>query len=532
VTRFEVRPVAGSWFDRRAPAVAVSRDGRTIAWSACDGATGICGLFVRPIDRLEPARLAGTDGAAAPFFSPDGRWIGFFADGKLKKIAAGGGSPVVLAEAPVPGGAAWNEDGQIVFNGLPAGGLSLASDQGGEVTPITTPQFSNGELRHAWPSWLPGNHDVLFTIVTSPASGAPGRLALLSIPSKTWRTLRVGVTRATAAEPGYLLAASGSDLQAITINDRTLTPTGASDSVLDAVASASGAAQFAATSTVLLAVRAPAAPRTIEWSDTPGRAIPNASRLADLVLAPDGRRAAGVIADATGSDVWTVDLSNGTLTRATFGGANVSPAWDARGGLVYATRTTDGPFAISGVPPAHQSEHLLPVSVAADGRIAAVRTSKDGRTTLVLVTPGKPPEPLVTGPFDETSAAFSPDGGSIAYDADESGRREVYVQRLDTGTHAQISTNGGERPSWGRDGRSIYFHEGARFVKVTLGADAVHAAAHDVLFDRLDARVIGVSPEGRLLVEHEPLTLDSAIVILQWMREVRERLPLPVASPR
>src|SRR5207245_3599537 len=129
---FEVRPAAGSWFDRRAPALAVSPDGGTLAWSACEGATGTCGLFVRPIDRLDPVRLAGTDGAMAPFFSPDGRWLGFFADGKLKKVAVSGGSPITLADAPIAGGGSWSDDGRIVFSGLPAGGLSIASDQGGE----------------------------------------------------------------------------------------------------------------------------------------------------------------------------------------------------------------------------------------------------------------------------------------------------------------------------------------------------------------------------------------------------------------
>jgi Tol biopolymer transport system component len=182
--------------------------------------------------------------------------------------------------------------------------------------------------------------------------------------------------------------------------------------------------------------------------------------------------------------------------------------------------------------PARGDEHVFPLSIAADGRIAALQTAKDGRTTLVLLTRDKPPEVLITGPFDEMSAAFSPDGASIAYDADENGRREVYVQRLDTHARTQISTNGGERPSWSRDGRSIYFHEGARFVRVTPGAADGGAAARDVLFDRPDGRVVGVSPEGRLLIEREPPSLDSAIVVLQWMREVRERLPLPVASPR
>jgi serine/threonine-protein kinase len=536
VVRFEVRPAAGSWFDRRAPAFAVAPDGRTIAWTACEGATGTCGLFVRPIDRLEATRLAGTDGAETPFFSADGRWLAFFADGKLKKIALAGGSPIVLADAPVPGGGSWNDEGEIVFSGLPAGGLELTTDQGGEVTPITTPQPAKGELRHAWPAWMPGNRAILFTIQTSPVQTATGLLALKRIGSQTWPALRTGVSRAVPAAPGYLLIASANDLQASTYDESALTLTGASDAVLDALASANGVPQFAAGGGTVAALRAPSASRTIEWNDAPGRAIPNATRLAQLTLSPDGRRGAGVAADATGSDVWTVDLGTGALTRVTFGGTNVSPVWTPGGDVVYATRRPDAPFAIASVAQMPTDAHVFPAAVARDGRIAVLQTMKDGRTSLALVGPDAPPQPVAAGRFDEASAAFSPDGTWIAFDADESGRREVYVQRTGSSRRTQVSTMGGERPSWSADGHAIYFHEGMRFVRVPIDADGVpHSDSRSIVFDRPDADVIGIAPDGRLLLDVQPrpaIPVNGATVILQWLREVRERLPLPVSSPR
>src|SRR5205807_2836276 len=110
-----------------------------------------------------------------------------------------------------------------------AGGLSLASDQGGEVTPLTNPRSGRGELRHMWPAWLPGGRALIFTIATSPVPGAPGHLAALSLPSGTWRTLRGGVTRAVPVGRGYLLISSGGDLQAATFDETTLSLTGASD---------------------------------------------------------------------------------------------------------------------------------------------------------------------------------------------------------------------------------------------------------------------------------------------------------------
>ena len=533
ITRFDIRPAAGSWFDRRAPAFAVAPDGRSVAWAACEGTSGTCGLFVRPIDRLEAIRLAGTDGAQAPFFSPDGRWLGFFADGKLKKVAVSGGSPVVLADAPSAGGGSWNDEGEIVFSGLPAGGLAVTSDQGGEVTTITTPHAAKGEVRHAWPSWTPGNRTILFTIVGSPVPGAPGQVGVKNVGASTWRTLRSGVSRAMPAGAGYLLVSSGGDLRALSYDERTLTPSGSSDAVLDALADADGVPQFAAAGGgALVALRSGPARRTIEWSDAPGRPLTNAARLSQLTLSPDGGRAAGVIADAAGSDVWTVDLTSGALTRVTFSGTNVSPVWTPSGRLIYAARAADGPFAISSLGSTRSDGHLFPASVTPDGRVVTLKTSSDGHVSLAIAGPDGT-RPIITGPFDVLSAAISPDGSSIAYGTDETGRNEVYVRRLDDSTRTQISTAGGEDPSWTADGRAVFFHEGERFISIAIDRDGrPRSDSREVILDRPDARVIGVAPNGRLLIERRPLPLDGAIVILQWLRELQQRSPLPVNPPR
>jgi DNA-binding winged helix-turn-helix (wHTH) protein/Tol biopolymer transport system component len=537
VARFEVDPPAGSAIDRRAPALAVSADGRSIAWSGCEAATGACSLFVRQIDRLEPERLAGTDGAAAPFFSPDGRWLGFFADGKLKKIRVSGGAPVALADAPSPGGGSWSQDGRIVFSGLPAGGLAITSDQGGDVTTIAAPRFDNGELRDLWPSWLPGDRAILFTIATSPVGGAPGLLAVLRLPSHEPRVLRTGVTRAAPAGSNYLLVAGASDLQAATFDDRTLTLTGSSDPVLDALATAAGTPQFAAGGGTLIALRSAAGPRTIAWNTDPEHPFENASRLAQLTLAPDGRHAAGVIADLTSSDIWIVDFESGALTRRTFGGVNASPVWAPDGSLVYATRSIDGPFRLSSTSAGTTTEphaHLLPAAVAADGRIAALDTTSDGRTRLVLLAPGSPPKPVADGPFDETSASFSPDAQWLAFDSDASGRREVFVASTGGPSHAPpLSIGAGERPSWTEDGRAIDFHDGPRLVRVAFTPDPTpHAGARKIVFNRPDARVIAVAGDGRLLVERQPATESGPVLILEWLSELRRRLPLPVTTTR
>ena len=344
VVRFQMQPSAGTLFDRRAPALAISRDGRTIAWSACDVSSKACELYVRPIDRLEAVRLKGTEGALSPFFSPDGRWLGFFADGRLKKIATSGGSALTLANAPAPGGASWGPDGRIVFAGSPAGGLFVTSDQGGSVEALTTPRADRGEVRHLWPSWLPDGRAIIFTAAGSPLPEGAGQLNILPLPAGPTRPMRAGVTRGLPTGSGFLLVSAGADLRAEAFDDRTLTLTGATDSVAEEIATAGGVAQVAVSEgNALATVSAPTVPRQVVWADDPARPLTALEGLTDITVSPDGRRAAGVSLDATGSDIWMVDLTRDSARRVTFGGTNVLPVWTPDGRLLFGSRA-NGPF--------------------------------------------------------------------------------------------------------------------------------------------------------------------------------------------
>jgi DNA-binding winged helix-turn-helix (wHTH) protein/Tol biopolymer transport system component len=543
VVRFDVRPVDGSSFDRSAPPLAVSADGRVLAWSACDATSGACALYVRPVDRLDPARLAGTEGAASPFFSPDGRWIGFFADGKLKKIAASGGSPSIVADAPAPGGAAWGPGGRIAFAGLPAGGLSLVSDQGGAVTALTTPQAERGEVRHLSPSWLPGGTAILFTSAISPVAGAPGNLAVVPLGSKSPRILRRGATRA-ASGPGYLLISSGTDLQAATFDERTLTLTGAAESVLAAVTGGEGVAQVVVSAGgTLAAIRTPRAERAV-WTDRAAADAGPVGRLAAIAVSPDSRRAAGVIADSNNSDIWMAELATGALTRVTYGGINVSPAWSADGERIFFATRTSGAFGIASRTVtdranaqaiAQTDTHLFPASAAADGRLAVTTTLPGGRTAVGIIAPGgSAPQVFNDGPFDEAAPAFSPDGRWLALESDESGRTEIVLRNLADGRRVAVSTDGGSRPRWSADGRAVYFDAGRRLMRAAIDASREpHVEKADVFFNRAGARVLAVTPSGRVLIEEDPSPGgDAALVVLQWLRELRQRLPLPVTAPR
>ena len=538
ITRFELHPANGTSFDQRAPALAVSADGGSVAWAACADDGSGCGLYVRPLDRLEATRIAGSDGATAPFFSPDGRWIGFFADGKLKKIPAAGGSPAILADAAVAGGAAWSADGRIVFSGTPAGGLAVVADQGGAVTPLTSPRIERGELRHIHPVWLPSGA-LLFVAAASPLADAPGELAVKPARANDWKVLRAGVTRAVPAGPGYLLLSAGGDLQATTFDERTLTLTGEADSVLASITGGDGIAHFATGGGTLVAISS-AVSRAVSWNDgTPAGGV---ARLSSLAIAPDGRRAAGIIAEGGGSDVWVADLSSGALSRITYGGSNVSPAWSADGSRLFFATRTSGPYGLAsrgvdGREPAHPiasgTAHAFPASVAADGRIAVTTVTRDGHTAAAIVpTTGGAPQVLGTGPFNEGMPAISPDGNWVALESDESGLTEIVARTIDGRRRVTISNGGGTHPQWSADGRSIYFASGGRVTRAALDPATHDVLTRETVLDRPSAEILAITPAGRALLSNHSPGAPRAVVVLQWLRELRQRLPLPVTAPR
>lgn len=541
MVRFSASPSPGTMFDTRAPAFAVSRDGRVIAWSACTASQTSCALYLRPLDRNDATRLAGTDDASAPFFSPDGRWVGFFADGKLKKASMAGGSAITLAQAPDPGGADWSSDGRIVFAGAPGGGLSIVGDQGGEVVALTTPRIERGEVRHAWPAWLPSDGGIIFTIANSPLPGASTELATIALPSRAIRILRGGAVRGLTAASGYLLASVGADVEAITFDARTLAVTGAADSVWQRIALASGVPQFAVSAAgTAIALEQAAGPRQVAWSDTPATIVPALEKLQSIAISPDGRRAVGVVPDGGGSDIWIADLSNGALTRITYGGINVAPVWSTDGReLLFARK--DRSFRIAAAALDGRGAqinvmadgHLLPTSATSDGRFAITRVRPGARSTVGIVSrsTGRV-DWLAHGPFDERAAAFSPDGRWLALESDESGTWQIVARRVADGRRVAVSLNGGRTPSWSADGQSIFFRDGDRLMRASFTPDGdPRAGRPETAFDRSDLRIAAVSPIGRVLFERvDPPR--PALVTLQWLRDVRQRVPAPVTAPR
>jgi DNA-binding winged helix-turn-helix (wHTH) protein len=228
--------------------VAVSPDGLLIAAAACR--SGECGIYLRPLSQAEPTLVAGTSGGASPFFSPDGTWLGYFANGRLQKIALGGGSPVVLAEAPEPLGATWLRDGQIVFARSVNEGLFTVPSNGGTPQPLTSP--TNGQGGHRWPSALPDGSEVVFTVSSDqPYAG------LVSMRTRGWGRLLDDVSAARVPIAGYLVAQRGSDLVATAFDDRAHTIAGLPIAVASSAADATP--QFAVSASGTLVIAPPGA---------------------------------------------------------------------------------------------------------------------------------------------------------------------------------------------------------------------------------------------------------------------------------
>jgi len=536
VVRMRIEPAAGTVFDSRASALVVSPDGLLIAWSACDST---CRLYVRALDQLDPRALAGTDDASAPFFSPDGRWIGFFGGGKLRKVAVSGGLPVVVAEAPQPFGAVWLPDGHIVFASSRHGGLMRVSESGGDAEQLTIPSADAGEVRHCWPALAPGGRALLFTIATAPQDEAPARIALMPIGQRTaWRTILENADVARSASQDYIAFSRASEIHAVAFDRARQAIAGADQTVVSNVAPA----QFAIGSSgaFVYAISGAYVRPSLTWIPAGGAVPGDLAALEDLNLAPDGSRVAGV----GESDLWIGDTSRGTTTRLTHGGTNVGPVWSADGAIVYYATRTGGPFEAwmrdgSGAAPpkltlsaAARHRHVFPTSVSHDGKLLAYTESggsTGGDVKVAELSNGSTVVSIDT-PFDETHGVLSPDARLLAYQSDESGRPEIYLVKLDDRQRIPVSSSGGRDPMWSTDGASLVYRTQAATMRVAIDTTGHPAGAPVAIAAPPDATLVGIAGDRILARVGGDTPPAHAVLTLEWSRDL-QRILGPPATP-
>lgn len=504
--RFEVRvPIRGL----SNPDVAISPDGETLVVAARPNQTDSNLLYLRPVRSLTFKRLGGTDGASQPFWSPDGRFIAFFAEGRLKKVSVDGGAPQNLSEAQGASGGSWNPDGVIIFGS--AKGLFKVSAEGGKPVPFTT--VSGGESGHYWPDFLPDGRHFLYLSW----SAQPGERSVYvgDLESKEKRRLLTAESNAVYAEPGYVLFHREASLFAQPFDADKLVSTGNPVHVADEVSSvaSNGRGSFHASSNGVLvynqgsnapAGRAMGVPNTnLGWVERTGRMIAPAGEsgtYGDFDASPDGKLIAVTRQETgnAGADVWIVDWQRaGVSTRLTMDPADdLNPVWSPDGARVAFTSYRKGNADIY-VKNANGSGAELPLLAGTEDEIIE-HWSSDGRYIVYLsgqddyrdiyalplaagkAHPTEKPFPVVQGRFRKNEPQLSNDGKWLAYTSDESGAFQVYVVSFPSGDRKiQVSKEGGGQPRWRRDGKEIYFR----------AADSAIMAAEIMLGDNLQSSV-------------------------------------------
>jgi serine/threonine protein kinase len=560
VFRSSILPSENTRFEFRSSPMAVSPDGQQVAFVA-QRSEGARQLWLRAFDALEARPLAGTDAASKPFWSPDSRFLGFFAGGKLKRIAVSGGSPQTLCDAPSGRGGTWNRDGVILF--VPSFGdrVHRVAASGGTASPVTRIDESRGEFGHTWPFFLPDGRHFLYVSYAARAARPEDASSVFlgSLDSNERRLLFHArsnvayVPLSAGASQGHLLFWQSGALVARPFDAKRLRLTGEAFPVAEQLRflGASGAAIFSVSETGVLAYQS--SPRgelsQLTWFDRSGKRLESVGPAADYFhprLSHDGRRIAVALIDpqTAYSDIWIHDLARRVSTRLTFGpGVNIFPIWSPDDKWLVFASNRKGPLdlyqrAASGTG---QDEILLSSATTsrfptdwsgATGLIAFFTTVPKADIWTLSVAERKA-TPFLATPFQEGSPQFSPDGRWMAYGSTESGTVEIFVQAFPaSGGKWQISTAGGSYPRWRRDGKELYYiapDNTLMAVEIATGSRFGAGTPKPLFRASIKSFDIGfqydVSPDGsRFLINTlaEDAQTSSITVVQNWTAELKK----------
>jgi eukaryotic-like serine/threonine-protein kinase len=541
--------------------MAVSPDGRQIAFVA-QSADGTRRLWLRSFGASGALPLAGTEQASKPFWSPDSRFLGFFAEGKLKKVAASGGPPQTLCDAPSGRGGTWNRDGLILFCPSNIGAIHRVAATGGAPSPVTRLDEGLGEFGHTWPFFLPDGRRFLYMSYGARAgrSGTASAVYVGSLDSSE-RTLLLYARSNVAFAPlsagssnGHLLYWQEGALQARPFDAKRLRLTGEAIPVAERLRffGASGTAIFSVSQNGVLAYQSSPHGEVsqLTWFDRSGKRIEAVGDEADYYhprLSHAGRRIAVAISDpAHYLDIWVYDLPRRVSTRLTFGPAvNIFPIWSPDDEqIVFASNRRGFHDLYQRAASGTGQDRLLFSSVRSSkfptdwsreaGALAFHSTDpsvKTGSDIWVLSVAEGKASPFVSGPFSEMSPQFSPDGRWMAYASAESGRFEIYVQPFPAaGAKWQISTAGGSYPRWRRDGNEIFYvspDNELMAVELTTAQGFAVGTPKPLFRTRIKSLDIGfqydVAPDGnRFLINTvaEEDRADAVTVVQNWTAEL------------
>jgi serine/threonine-protein kinase len=439
-------------------------------------------LFTRRLDQQQATELPATEGADAPFFSPDGQWVAFFAGNKLKKVSVAGGATTVLCNAPSGLGGSWREDNVISAALNVVGGLSRVPASGGAPSPLTELDRTRGETTHRWPQFLPGGKAVLFTAHNQQISGFDeAEIKVMALGDRHQKTLLRGGTYGRYLPTGHLLYVNRGTVFAVPFDIGSLEVRGSPVSLLNQVAyDISGGARFEVSQTGTLVYEnggAQSRSVNVDWLESDGKMralLRQPGNYGRPSFSPDGQRLAMDIAEGSRSDIWIYDLRRHGSARLTWdGNVNQLPVWTPDGRYIV-FQDQEG-LSWTRADGAGKPQPLLRTksttvqmwSFAPDGKRLAYFELDPGTAfhlwTVPLASDGAglragQPEVFLKTSSDERHPAFSPDGRWLAYSSTESGGFQVYVRAFpDRGGKWQITTSGGVYPAWSRAGRQLFF---------------------------------------------------------------------------
>ncbi len=477
----------------------LSPDGHTLAMVAYSGQVNDYAIWTYEVGGRRTSSLDGTQGASFPFWSPDGKSIGFFADGKLKKVEVSGGQVQVLCDAPNGRGGTWNRDGVIIFTPDSFRGLFRVTSSGGSPVEMTKPDESRLETSHRWPLFLPDGKHFLYLAANFAGHLETNAIFLGSLDSQEKRLLVSTSANAAYAEPGYLLYLRDKTLVAQPFDRRRYVLSGEPHTLNDEVLyfPTVDKAVFSVSSGEVLVTQTGkgASLSELTWFDRSGKPAGTVGKPAfysNVRLSPDGRK---VAEDQTGpdgrnTDIWIHDPARGAMTRLTFDPTfHTAPIWspDGRQILFASNRNLGFQLYLQNADGSGSEE-----DVAAWGSNAQVNPwdwSHDGKHVLVrkanelwhVSWPERVAKPLLEAKWTVRNAQFSPDGRWIAYASNETGSMEVYVSHFLSGNGKwQVSSGGGQEPRWRQDGKELFYlsTDGKMMgVAVTAGLPALAGAS-------------------------------------------------------
>jgi serine/threonine protein kinase/Tol biopolymer transport system component len=474
--------------------LALSPEGRTLAMVAYSAQANNYVLWMYEVGSRRTSSLDGTQGASYPFWSPDGKSIGFFADGKLKKLDASGGQLQVLCDAPNGRGGTWNRDGVIVFTPDSSGvGLFRVSSSGGSPVEMTKLDTTRFESSHRWPMFLPDGKHFLYLGANFSGLFEKNAIFLGSLDSQERRLLVSTSANAAYADPGYLVyMRDNKTLVAQPFDRRRYVLSGEPHTLSDEVLYLPGVdrAIFSVSSGEVLVTQTGkgASLSQLTWFDRSGKpagtvGVPGS--YSNVRLSPDGRRVAADQADPDGrnTDIWILEPARDTTTRLTFDSTfHTTPIWSPDGkqilfsslrkpGFDLFLKNADGSGSEEEVANLGAVSQVNPWDWSRDGKYVLCRK---GNELWYLSWPERVARPLLQAKWTVRNAQFSPDGRWMAYASNETGKMEIYVSPFLSATGKwQLSTGGGQEPRWRQDGKELFYvsAEGKMMaVAVTAGA--------------------------------------------------------------